>query len=171
MMASRMLVIWSLSYLDNGTRMPCPDGFDSSTGSSMNCQWYGIQKRLIKIPSGTDCYYCINNMTYLIHVYYCLVILVIRPDILPTSISHIYCALHVETLFIYMNTLHSMYSLFYVFFTDTLLLYMVILRTSCIHVHNNHDPLMLLLLLVQVKIWNMYKGLHAEGPSLYLNSS
>jgi len=39
-MTSETLVIWSLSHLDNGTRMPCPDGFDWNVGSSMNCQWY-----------------------------------------------------------------------------------------------------------------------------------
>jgi len=37
---SGTLVIWSLSRLDNGTRMPSPNGFDWSAGSSMNCQWY-----------------------------------------------------------------------------------------------------------------------------------
>ena len=40
----------------------------------------GHWKRLIKIPGGTDCYYCINNMTCLIHVSYCLVVHVPVPD-------------------------------------------------------------------------------------------
>jgi len=37
---SGTLATWSLSYLDNGTYMPCPDGFVWSADSSMNCQWY-----------------------------------------------------------------------------------------------------------------------------------
>ena len=41
-------------------------------------------KSLIKIPSGTDRDYCINSMTYLIHVYYCVVVLVTIPDVLST---------------------------------------------------------------------------------------
>ena len=43
-------------------------------------------KRLIKIPGDTDCYYCINNMICLIHVYYCWVVLVTVPVILSTII-------------------------------------------------------------------------------------
>ena len=48
------LVIWSLSRLDNGTRRPCPDGFDWSAGSSMNCQWY---KTLEEIDYNTRWYW------------------------------------------------------------------------------------------------------------------
>ena len=73
-MTSGTLVIWSLSRLDNGTRRPCPDGFDWSAGSSMTASGMGHWKRLIIIPGGTDCYYCINNITCLIHVFYCLVV-------------------------------------------------------------------------------------------------
>jgi len=47
-------------------------------------------KRLIKIPGGTDCYYCINNITCLIHVYYCFVVLVTVPDTLSTIMLHVY---------------------------------------------------------------------------------
>jgi len=32
--------------LDNGTRMPCPDGFDWRADSSMNCQWYGTLEQI-----------------------------------------------------------------------------------------------------------------------------
>ena len=53
-MTSGTLVIWSLSRLDNGTRRPCPDGFNWSAGSSMNCQWYGT---LEEIDSNTRCYW------------------------------------------------------------------------------------------------------------------
>ena len=50
----------------------------------------GHWKRLIKIPGGTDCYYCITFMTYLIHVYYCLVVLVTVPDHLFAIMLHEY---------------------------------------------------------------------------------
>ena len=55
--------------------------------------------------------------------YYYPVILVTLPDILPATMSHVYCALHVETLFMYTYTLHSMYSLSHVYSVNTLLLY------------------------------------------------
>jgi len=32
-----MLIIWSHSHSDRGTRMPCSDGFVWSAGSDMNC--------------------------------------------------------------------------------------------------------------------------------------
>ena len=44
----------------------------------------GHWKRLITIPGGTDCYYCINNMTCLIQVSYCVVVLVTVSVILST---------------------------------------------------------------------------------------
>ena len=47
-------------------------------------------KKLIKISSDTDCYYCINNMTYSIHVYHRSIILVTIPDILFIIMSHVY---------------------------------------------------------------------------------
>ena len=67
-MISRTLVIWLLSYSDNGTSHVRMGSYGVRapvwTDSGMR-HW----KRLIKIPGGTDCYYCINNMTCLIHVY------------------------------------------------------------------------------------------------------
>ena len=42
------------------------------------------------MPGGTDCYYCINHMTCLIHVYYCLVVLVTTPDHLFAIMLHVY---------------------------------------------------------------------------------
>ena len=76
----------------------------------------GHWKILIKISGGTDCDYCINNMTYLIHVYSCLVVLVTVPDHLSSIMLHVYfvtlpdtcytsCG---DTLFMYMYTLHCM---------------------------------------------------------------
>ena len=53
---------------------------------------------MIIIPGGTDCYYCINNMTCLLHVYYCLLVLVTVPDHLSAIMLHVYlllCLVHV----------------------------------------------------------------------------
>ena len=81
----------------------------------------GHWKRLIIIPGGTDCYYCINNMTCLIHVFYCLVVHVPVPDhfavimlpvyvvTLPVS-CYTYCG---GILSCYMYTLHCIYCLLY----------------------------------------------------------
>ena len=123
---SETLVIWSFSRSNYGIHMPFSDGFDWSTGFSMNYRGMGHWKRLIKISGGTDCYYCINHMTCLIHVYYYLFILVTLTAILFTTMSHVYLTLLVfftDTLFMYTYTLHFMYSLFYVFSVDTLFWY------------------------------------------------
>ena len=50
----------------------------------------GHWKRLTKIPNGADCYYCIDNMTCLIHVYHCSLVLVTIPDSLSTIMSPVY---------------------------------------------------------------------------------
>ena len=150
------LVIWPLSRSDNGTRIPCSDGLARVRAPVWTASGIGHWKRLIKIPDDTYCYYCINNMTCSIHIYYYPFILVSFSGILFTVMSHVnrvtlpdtcYTSSG-DTLFMLMNTLHFMYFLFYVFSVNTLLLYMIILCTSCRHVHSDHDPLMLLLLLV-----------------------
>ena len=87
---SGTLVIWSLSRLDNGTRKPCPNGFDLSAGFSRTVSGMGHWKRMIKISGGTDCYYCINDMTCLIHVCY----LVTVPDNLSDIILPVYLLLY-----------------------------------------------------------------------------
>ena len=77
-------------------------------------------KRLIKIPGGSDCYYCVKNMTYLLHVYYCLVVLVTVPDHLFAIMLHVYVVPLPATcyafcggiLLMYMYTLHCLYSVF-----------------------------------------------------------
>ena len=46
MMTTGILVVWSLSSLDHGTRMLYSDGFGQSAGSGMNCQWYGTLKEI-----------------------------------------------------------------------------------------------------------------------------
>ena len=78
----------------------------------------GHWKRLIKKPGGTDCYYCINIMTCLIHVFYCLVVHVPVPDhfavimlpvyvvTLPVS-CYTFCG---GILLMYMYNLHCIYS-------------------------------------------------------------
>ena len=76
----------------------------------------GHWKRLIKIPGGTDCYYCINDMTCLIHVSY----LVTVPDQLSAIMLHVYFVTLPGTcytfcggiLLMYMYTLHCIYSVF-----------------------------------------------------------
>ena len=83
------------------------------TASSMG-QW----KRLIKIPCGTNCYYCINNRSFPRHVYYYSVVLITIPDILSTIVSLLYLVtLYIicytscsDTSFMYTYALHSMYS-------------------------------------------------------------
>ena len=76
------------------------------------------QRRLIRIPNSTDCYYCINNMTCPIHVSYCLVALVTSPDhlsliMLPvyfitlSDICYTFCC---GTLLMYIYILHCIYS-------------------------------------------------------------
>ena len=45
MVMSGMLAIWSLSHSDNGTRIPCLDGFSWGTCSSINYQWYNDTER------------------------------------------------------------------------------------------------------------------------------
>ena len=90
----------------------------------------GHWKRLIKISGGTDCYYCINNMTCLIHVYYCVVVLVTVPDMLSTIMLPVDFATLPDTcytscgdtLFMYMYTLHCM-PLVPVYPIDTVLVY------------------------------------------------
>ena len=89
-MTSEILVIWSLSRLNNGIRMPCPDEFEWGTGSSITASGMGHWKRLIKISGDTDCYYCINFLTCSTHVYYCPFIFVTIPDMLSTIISPVY---------------------------------------------------------------------------------
>ena len=77
----------------------------------------GHWKRLIKITGGTDCYYYINNMTCLIHVYYCVVVLVTIPDIFSTIMLSVDFATLPDTcytscgdtLFMYTYTLHCMH--------------------------------------------------------------
>ena len=80
----------------------------------------GHWKRLIKIPGGTDCYYCIKIMTYLIHVSSCLVVLVIVSNNLSAIMLHVYFVTLLGTcytfcggiLLMYMYPLHCIYSVF-----------------------------------------------------------
>ena len=74
---SETLVIWSLSRLDNDTRMPCPDGFNWSVGSSMDYQWYGT---LEEIDENIRWYWLLllyKSLDMLDAVYYCPFLFVI----------------------------------------------------------------------------------------------
>ena len=141
------LVIWAFSRLDHGTRM-----YHIRIGSTRvrapvwTASGMGHWKRLNKISSRTDCYYCINHMTCPVHVYYCPFILVTVLDILSTTISCVYLALHVETQLSCTLTLHFMYPLFHICFVNTMLLNsnMVDLRNSSLYVHIHHDTVILL---------------------------
>ena len=94
----------------------------------------GHWRRLIKIPGGTDCYYCINHMTCLTHVYYCpFIFLLFLSDMLSTIMSPVYlitlsyicytpCG---NVLFMHTYTLHCIYSAF-----------MYTLQTSVQYMHN-----------------------------------
>jgi len=46
MMTTGTLIIWSLFCSDHGTRMPYSDRFGRSSGSGMNCQWYGTLEEI-----------------------------------------------------------------------------------------------------------------------------
>ena len=102
------------------TRMRAPKWAASGMG-----HW----KRLIKISDGTDCYYCINNMTCSIYVYFYSVVHVTISNILFSIMSSVYLVTLTDTcytscgdtLFMYTYTLHSMYSFSYTL--QTLLLY------------------------------------------------
>jgi len=58
MMTTVMLVIWALSHSDNGTRMSCSDRFGWSRAPVWTISGMRHYKRLIKIVSDIDCYYC-----------------------------------------------------------------------------------------------------------------
>ena len=118
MMTIGTLVIWSLSLLD---MVPVCHVRMGSTGIRVlvwTASGMGHWKRLIKIPGGIDCYYCVNNITCPIHVYYCSVIPITIPDILSTIMSpehlvtlpDICCTSWGDTLSMYTHTLYFMYS-------------------------------------------------------------
>ena len=73
----------------------------------------------------------INNMTCLIHVYYCLVVLVTIPDNLSAIMLPVYFVTLSDTcytfcygtLFMSTYTLHTMYFLFHIFFVHASFLY------------------------------------------------
>ena len=78
----------------------------------------GHWKRLIKIPGGTNCYYCINHLRCSTHGYYCPFLFVTLPDMLSILMSPVYLIALLDicytpcddTLFMYMYTLHCIYS-------------------------------------------------------------
>ena len=77
----------------------------------------GHWKRLIKIPSATDCYYCIKNMTCLIYVSYCVDILVLFRLFIRYHVTCISCYIFDiryipcgSMQFMYMYTMHCIWS-------------------------------------------------------------
>ena len=132
-MTSGTLVIWSLSRSDHGTRMLCSDGFNWRAGSDMNCQCMGHWKKLIKISSSIDYYYCINCMMCVIYVYYYFiyncytfwylihhyVTCVLCTDICIWLCGYT-CYLFFDVLSIVMAHVYFVLS---IFFTDTLFMY------------------------------------------------
>ena len=71
----------------------------------------GHWKRVIVIPGGTDCYYCINNMTCLIHVNYCFVVLATVPDHLSSIMLLVYGVTIPGTCYIFCGGILLMYML------------------------------------------------------------
>ena len=118
-MTSGTLVIWLLSLV--WIMVPVGHVRMGSTGVRApvwTASGMGHWKRLIIIPGGTDCYYCINNMTCLIHVYYCLVVLVTVPAHVFAIMRHV-CIVTLPVLcytfwggilLMSMYTLHCLYS-------------------------------------------------------------
>jgi len=91
----------------------------------------GHWKRLIKIPSATDCYYCITNMTCLIYVSYCV-------DILVTVLNHLSAIM----LHVYVITLPvSCYTLFSGILRMFCIAYILFLQTSLLYMHNTVLPI------------------------------
>ena len=125
-----MLVIWSLSHLDHSTCMPCSMGSAGMRAPVWTASCMGHWKRLFKISGGTDCYYCINKMTCLLHVYYCLVVLVTIPDNLSTTMFLMWSVYFIplpdtyytfcgSILLMYTYTLHFTYFLFHIYSSCT----------------------------------------------------
>ena len=113
----------------------------------------GHWKRLITIPCGTDCYYCINNMTCLIHVSYYVVVLITVPVMLSTimlpvdfaTLPDTYYTSCGDTLFMYTYTLHCKYSglciPYILHFVSAQHSSMSILHAAHLHVQFYHSPL------------------------------
>jgi len=89
----------------------------------------GHYGRLIKIPGGTDCYYCINHMTCSIHVYYCPFIFVTIPDIWSIIMSPVYLVTLSDICYTHTIQVH-VYSALHIF------CFMYILQTSWLYIHN-----------------------------------
>ena len=102
-----MLVICSLSRSDNGTRCHVRTGSASMWALVRTASGMGHWMRLIKILDGTDCYYCINNMTCPIRVYYRSVILVAILDIVSTIMLSVYLVTLPDTCTLHMVTHYS----------------------------------------------------------------
>jgi len=96
-------------------------------------------KRLIKIPGGTDCYCCINNMSCLIHVYYCFVVLVTVPDHLSAIMLHVYFVTLPGTCYTFCGGILLMY----MYILPCIFCFLYTLQTSFLYIHNTvlHMPI------------------------------
>ena len=104
----------------------------------------GHWKRLIIIPGGTDSYYWLKNMTCLIHVYYCLVVLVTVPDHLSAIMLHVYFVTLPGTCYTFCGGILLMcmytcilcitYILFSVYLADIIVVYAQHRILSLIHI-------------------------------------
>ena len=157
-MTTGTLVIWSLSHLDNGTHIWM--GLTGVRAPVWTASGMGHWKRLIKIPCGTDCYYCINNMTCPIHVSYWLLHLLLVLIIYPLS-CYLYTLLHF-LIHVTLSVRYSCtsifciaYTLLYVYLANIIIVYaqsgsMVLLHAAHLHVpyllyktgyYCRHDPM------------------------------
>ena len=112
----------------------------------------GHWKRLIKIPGGTDCYYCMNNMTCPIHVSYWLVALVISPDHLSLIMLPVYfvpflihVTLSVVAHYPYASIFCITYTLLYVCLANIITVYAQPSSMVLLHAIHLHVPYLLLL--------------------------
>jgi len=142
-MISGTLVIWSLSRSDNGIHSHVRMGSSGVRAPIWTASGMRHWKILI-ISGGTAWYYCINQMTRSIHVYYGLFMLA---KLLLSYLS----SCHIYTLhFLYSS--QACYSCTYILCISCIPHSMcfihintVIPCTSCIHIHIIHDNIISLL--------------------------
>ena len=122
-MTSRTPVIWSLSRSDNVTCSKVQIGSTRARAPVWTASGMGHWKRLIRIPGGTDCYYCLNDMTCLIHVCY----LVTGPENWSAIMLHVYlllCLVHVTLSVVAYYACSTLHLFCFLYSLQTSLLYM-----------------------------------------------
>ena len=132
-MTSGTLVIWSFSRLDNGTRMPCRMGSTGVRAPVWTASGMGHWKRVIKIAGGTDCYYCINDMTCLVHICYLVIVHATLSDILLLVYLLLYLA-HVILSVVAYDSCTCLLCIAYMLFSVYLADIITVLTQHCIMV-------------------------------------